>query len=232
MTSERIDIDSCQDRMQVFLHRARYDFVLAHLPPGRRVLEIGTGTGTFARELSQKSATYVGVEFDPAACEASRRKTENRVEIIRADARCLPFADDQFSFIVCLEVLEHLGDFQAGIREIHRCIQRDGTTIISVPYRRFGKRNATEYHLYEPGENELISNFRNLFSSVQAYFQYFEETWWMTLARLLHVRRILGIHQIYSDLIAGLPNATQRCHISEQSRGMNSNLILVATGKK
>ena len=102
MALERVDIEDCGDRLQIILHRARYDFVLARLPAGRRVLEIGTGPGTFTKELFPKCHSYVGVEFDQATCLEARRKTENRAEIIQADARQLPFADNEFSFIICL----------------------------------------------------------------------------------------------------------------------------------
>jgi len=233
MALERVDIEDCGDRLQIILHRARYDFVLARLPAGRRVLEIGTGPGTFTKELFPKCHSYVGVEFDQATCLEARRKTENRAEIIQADARQLPFADNEFSFIICLEVLEHLGDWQAGVKHIHRCLQPDGLAIISVPYRRSGGKSETnEYHPYEPGEAELVSRFATLFKNVEVHYQYFEETPWMTLARQLHLRRFSGLSPIYADLSAGRPQATSRLHIGQQSRGMNITLILVVNGKK
>ena len=231
-TVERVDVDNCESRLQVVLHRARYDFVLAHLPPGQSVLEIGTGTGTFARELSKKCAQYAGVEFDPVACQMSREKSGLQKEIIQGDARHLPFEANQFSFIVCLEVLEHLGNFEAGVKEIHRCISPDGTAIISVPYRKIGKKNVTAYHLYEPGERELVGAFETLFKKVEVYYQYFEETRWMTLVRNLHLRRLFGAHKTYADLTNGLPQATERLHIAARSGGWNVGLVLVVSGKK
>jgi ubiquinone/menaquinone biosynthesis C-methylase UbiE len=233
MTLERVDVENCSDALQIVLHRQRYDFVLDRLTPGQRVLEIGTGAGIFPKELFPKCGSYVGLEFDAAACLNARIKTGNRVEIIQGDARQLPFADSQFSFIICLEVLEHLGDWQAGIRHIHRCLQPDGMVIISVPWRRIGGKSKTnEFHLYEPGEFELISLFKNLFKNVEVHYQYFEETWWWTLARHLRVRRFFGLSQIYADLSAGLPSATSKLHINQCSGGMNTNLILVIRGKK
>jgi len=233
MTLERVDVEHCEDRLQIVLHRARYDFVLAKLTPGQCVLEIGTGPGTFIRELFPKCESYVGVEFDHDTCLEARRKNAGMAEIIQADARSLPFNDNRFSFIVCLEVLEHLGDWQAGVKNIYRCLQPDGMAIISVPYRRTGGRNDTnEYHLYEPGEWELVSLFRQLFGTVEVYYQYFEETRLMTWARMLHIRRFLGLRRIYADLSAGLPQATSRLRIGRHSEGLNTNLLLVASGKK
>jgi ubiquinone/menaquinone biosynthesis C-methylase UbiE len=229
---EHLDVGNCADRQQIILHRARYDFVLAHLPPTQSVLEIGTGTGAFTRELSPKCSSYVGLEYDSSACQLSRQNTNHQLEIIQGDARRLPFGENQFSFIVCLEVLEHLGDFLAGVREIHRCINPIGTAIISVPYRKIGKKNVTEFHPYEPGERELVRSFQSRFKNVGIYYQYFEETRWMTLARKLRLRRLFGFDKIYADLAAGLPHATEKFRLGKKSGGMNVGLVLVVSGKK
>lgn len=232
MTLERMDINESADRLQIVLHRNRYDFVRERLPRAQAVLEIGTGLGTFTQELLPQCGRYTGVEFDPEACAAARRKNPT-AEIIQGDARKLPFADQQFSFIVCLEVLEHLGDWQAGVQNIHRCLQPEGRAIVSVPWRRRGgKCDVNEFHVYEPGEAELVALFQKLFTSVEVYYQYFEETAWMTLARRLHLRRFLGLSRVYADLSAGLPSATARLHIGQEPKGMKQGLILVASGKK
>jgi SAM-dependent methyltransferase len=231
MTLERIDIENCSEPLQVALHRQRYDFVLQRLPPSQNVLEIGTGLGMFTRELFPRCGRYAGVEFDPDACAASRKKNL-AADIIQGDARQLPYADNQFSFVVCLEVLEHLGDWQAGVKNIHRCLQPDGKAIISVPWRRIGGKSETnEYHVYEPGEAELVSLFKKLFENVEVHYQYFEETFWMTVTRKLRLRRLLGLADPYANLSRGLSSATSRLKIEPTAHGMKMGLILVA-GKK
>jgi len=231
MAFERLDVNRCEDRFAAVLHRNIYDFVLARLSPDQRVLEVGTGLGAFTQELFAKSGSYTGVEFDAIACGEARRKTEGKAEIIQADARKLPFENAKFSFIVCLEVLEHLGDWRAGVKQIHRCLQPGGTVIISVPYRRTGGKSKTnEHHVYEPGERELMSLFKELFIKVEAYYQYFEETRGMSFARQFRLRRFFGFDQNYADLSAGLPHAMSKIHISQQPKGMKMGLILVADG--
>ncbi len=142
-----MDIGESQDRLQVALHRNRYDFVLQRLPPNQSVLEIGTGLGIFTQELFPNAIFIPEVEFDPDACAAARKKNPI-AKIVQGDARQLPFADNQFSFVICLEVLEHLGDWQAGVKQIHRCLEPEGMAIISVPWRRSGGKSETnEYHI-------------------------------------------------------------------------------------
>jgi SAM-dependent methyltransferase len=232
MILERVDLDDCQDLLQVALHRRRYDFVLERLPAGQKVLEIGTGPGVFTRELLPKCGSYTGVEYDPGTCLQAREKNPG-AEIIEADARRLPFGERQFSFILCLEVLEHLGDWQAGLRNIHHCLRPEGLAIISVPWRRVGGKSLiNQYHLYEPGEDELTALLRELFVGVEVFYLYFEETLAMTLARRFHCRRLLGLHRIYADLTAGLPHATARLRIGPSAKGFKQGLIAVLKGKK
>lgn len=233
MALERLDIENCEDRLQAFLHRQRYDFVLSRL--GRRddVLEIGTGIGAFTRELVSRCDNYVGVEFDSLACEEARRRTEGKASILQADARHLPFADETFSFIVCLEVLEHLGNWKKGVHEIHRCLKKEGTGIISVPYRRRGGRNDfNEYHLYEPGKGELIMLLNRLFERIETRYQTFGESFFMTLARRLHIRRFVGLADQYANLSRGEPSALNRLSFGHSSKGLKIGLVVVASGKK
>jgi len=233
MALERMDSSGSEDQLELKLHQMRYDFALSRLPPNSQVLEIGTGEGAFAKQILPLSRSYIGVEYDPGACEKARRHVGGDVEIIAGDARKLPFGDNQFSFVVCLEVLEHLGDYQAGVKNIHRCVNHSGAAIISVPYRRIGGKSLVNpYHIYEPGEAELVSMFRRLFATVEVYYLYFEETPIMTFARKVHLRRALGLHRCYADLTAGLPSATARLHIRRKSGGMNISLIIVAHDKK
>jgi ubiquinone/menaquinone biosynthesis C-methylase UbiE len=232
MALERMDVGNNEDRFQTKLHQMRYDFVLDRLPAGAKVLEIGTGEGIFTKQVLPKCESYIGVEFDPAACEEARRQAGPAAEIIVGDARNLPFGDNQFSFIVCLEVLEHLGDYQAGVRNIQRCLNTSGIAIASVPYRRVGgKSEVNPYHIYEPGEGELVSVFRQLFKDVEVHYLYFEETALMRFGRKTHLRRVLGLQRSYADLTAGLPSATARLRIGQKSGGMNISLLIVARMK-
>ena len=233
MVLERMDVDSSEDRLQVKLHQIRYDFVLSRLPPDSSVLEIGTGVGAFTKQILPRCKSYIGVEYDTAACEQARRNAGLGSEIIVGDARKLPFEDNRFSFVVCLEVLEHLGDFAAGIKNIHRCLTPNGMAIISVPHRRIGGKSASNpYHLYEPGESEILSSLRRFFAVVEAHYLYFEETPLMIFARQVHLRRFLGLKHFYSDLAAGLPDATAKLRVGQKSGGMNISLIAVARNKK
>ncbi len=215
--------------MQVALHNARYKFVLGLVSGASSVLEIGIGCGGLLVQLIPTCGTVTGVDFDPETVASGQAEFGSKARILQADAKALPFPDASFSHVVCLEVLEHLGDYRAGIEEIHRCLKPGGVVIVSVPWRRTGGTNpGNVYHLYEPGERELVAAFGDVFGEVKTHYQYYEETWLMTFARRMHLRRLLGFARRYEKLVTGHPEELAHLRLSTRPAGMIMNLIIVA----
>jgi ubiquinone/menaquinone biosynthesis C-methylase UbiE len=230
---ERLDAESSEDRQQILLHKQRYDFTLQRLSKEDMVLEIGTGVGYFSQMLAQHCKAYTGIEIEAEACQETRRRLQGRGQVIEGDAQSLPFEDGSYTAVVCLEVLEHLPDFKKAVREIHRCLKPGGQGIISVPYRKYGGKNpGNRFHLYEPGERELVEAFEPYFAKVEASYQYFEETAVMTVARIFRLRRILGLASMYRDLTLGKPSALEKLRIGNRGRGMNITLLLVVSDRR
>ena len=97
-------------------------------PPPCRVLDVGCGLGSYGRSLLTDGYAWLGAEVDAADCaELARLGLPHR----HVDGRTLPFADASFDAAVCLEVLEHLDDPAAVLREIHRVAPRK--LLVSVP---------------------------------------------------------------------------------------------------
>ena len=103
--------------------------------PGRRVADIGCGTGEVLGELAVAwpQSELVGVDF-----AASRLRTAAAaappVTLVDADLGApLPFADAAFDTIFCTEVLEHLKNPVGALREIRRVLTSDGRLALSVP---------------------------------------------------------------------------------------------------
>ena len=53
-------------------------------------------------------------------------------------ATSLPFKSGVFRFVLCSEVLEHLDDDDAAVREIARVLSEEGRAVITVPYTGIG----------------------------------------------------------------------------------------------
>ncbi|MFZ9745235.1 MAG: class I SAM-dependent methyltransferase [Opitutaceae bacterium] len=105
------------------------DLLRRHLgPPPRRVLDVGCGLGSYGRGLLAAGYDWHGVEVNPEDCaELARLGLPHR----QVDGRTLPFADGAYAAALCLEVLEHVDEPRAFLREIARVAPAQ--LIVSVP---------------------------------------------------------------------------------------------------
>jgi ubiquinone/menaquinone biosynthesis C-methylase UbiE len=90
---------------------------------GRRVLDVGTGTGRAAIALAKAGAVVTGVDASPdmlAVAERRAREEGAAVTFAPGDAHRLDFPDRQFDAVVCLRVLMHTPDWRASLRELCR----------------------------------------------------------------------------------------------------------------
>lgn len=100
-----------------------------HLPPPpSRILDVGCGLGPYARGLMAAGHAWMGAEIDPADCAGLARLGLPHRQV---DGRTLPFADGSFEAAICIEVLEHIDEPRAFLREVSRVAP--GRLIVSVP---------------------------------------------------------------------------------------------------
>lgn len=113
-------------------------------PPGQvaRVLDIGCGDGEALAILRELGWQVVGLETDPAAAEAARRRGLEVQQGLLADA---PFAPESFDLITSSHVIEHVHDPLAHLGQVRRLLRPGGRTVIVTPnvncgsHRRHGR---------------------------------------------------------------------------------------------
>lgn len=91
--------------------------------PGRRVLDVGTGTGRAAVQLAGEGADVVGADFSEEMLGVARiraRDAGRHLNLARADAHHLPFADRSVDATVSLRVLMHAIDWRQCVAELCR----------------------------------------------------------------------------------------------------------------
>ncbi len=103
-----------------------------HVRPDADCLDVGCGDGRKSGLwLSEHARSYVGVDISAAAVAEAGRLGLDARQIDEASA--LPFEDESFDVVVCVEVLEHLFAPQLAVAEMKRVLRPGGTAIVTVP---------------------------------------------------------------------------------------------------
>jgi SAM-dependent methyltransferase len=115
--------------------------------PGMRVLNAGAGQGTFSLRLAKRGFDVTSVDASPAAVAVLEERVGG--DVAQADVTELPFADGRFDAAVLGEVLEHVRDDAAALREVARVVRLGGVLAVSVPANpaRFGPSDRWAGHV-------------------------------------------------------------------------------------
>jgi ubiquinone/menaquinone biosynthesis C-methylase UbiE len=121
--------------------------IAGEVRPGGCVLEIAAGPGYLAIELARLgryriagldvSRTFVRIARDNA------RRAGVEVDFRHGDAAALPFAGDEFDFIVCRAAFKNFGDPLGALREMHRVLRPDGRALVIDMRRDASRRSIT-----------------------------------------------------------------------------------------
>ncbi len=105
-------------------------YLLPHLSPGLDVLDVGCGPGTITADLARRVAPglVVGVDRSDEVLDAARTRVGGaespRFEV--GDVYALDHPDDSFDVVHAHQVLQHLSDPVAGLREMRRVCRPGG----------------------------------------------------------------------------------------------------------
>lgn len=119
------------------------DYDRLGLEPGDLVLDLGCGFGRHAYEALRRGARVVAcdmalpelhtVRSTAAAMFLADELSEDRLDTVAGDAQQLPFPDHAFDRIIASEVLEHVPDDSAALRELARVLRPGGSIAVTVP---------------------------------------------------------------------------------------------------
>jgi methionine biosynthesis protein MetW len=106
------------------------------LTTGYRALDIGCGDGMFGSLAKNHFRHFYGIDCSRAALKAARLQGIDAL-VADVDERFLPFQNDSFDWISCLDVIEHVFEPEHLLHEIYRVLDHNGTLILTTPNIRF-----------------------------------------------------------------------------------------------
>ena len=146
------------------------------------ILDVGTGTGRVPRALLRRldfGGRIVGLDISLEMLREARRKTEGHddtVTLVWKDAVALPFCDEAFSAVCCIEALEFLARPDTGLKEMVRVLRPGGTLLVSnrigidaflMPGRTFSDRRL----------NELLASLSLTSVEIKRWQTYYDLVW-------------------------------------------------------
>jgi SAM-dependent methyltransferase len=134
--------------------------ICSHFAENRpHILDIGCGTGGNLRMLSQFGEAE-GVDVSPDAVAFCRERGLQNVKLGAAES--LPYEDATFDLVTALDVVEHLDDDVAGLREMRRVLRPGGRLLMFVPTFMFlwGVQDEVSHHRrrYRLAELRRVAN--------------------------------------------------------------------------
>ena len=162
-TGERLHDDLALFSLDLARHRAAYEFARERAA-GRRVLDLGCGSGSGAALLAAGAARVVGIDRVPP--DPDNRHTGAAFCV--ADLAALPLRAHSFDVVVSFQVIEHLRDPAPYLRAIAELLAPHGTALLSTPNRQLSD-GVNPYHVREYLGGELGDLLARHFAEVEMF---------------------------------------------------------------
>ncbi len=126
---------------------------LAELPPGGRLLDLGTGTGDLALEALARDGTakVIGGDFTLEMMRVGRRRPGGqRVRWLGVDALNLPLPNELFDAVTSGYLMRNVADVKRALAEQHRVLRLGGRVVCldTTPPPRNLLRPFVDFHLH------------------------------------------------------------------------------------
>lgn len=117
--------------------KALYTTVLQKLKmiPFSSILDIGCGTGEILSLIStRKGVTISGIDLSPEMTRIAKGKLGEGADIRLGDSEELPWGENSFDVVMCIEVFHHCPHPKEVLREMYRVLKQNGFLIMADPW--------------------------------------------------------------------------------------------------
>ena len=136
-----------------------YQWASQWLPKGN-IANIGCHDGALLNVINNLEGTreLYGIDISPKTIEIAKNNLPH-VNFRQGSVTKLPFEDGELDAVTCTEVIEHLEDPKAAIKELHRVVKKGGTIVVTTPIENM---LPDKYHLHAFRLHDIIDMFEEL----------------------------------------------------------------------
>ncbi|UCF34597.1 MAG: class I SAM-dependent methyltransferase [Phycisphaerales bacterium] len=165
---ERDTADDPINRPRIMRETAMYEFCLPFVA-GRRVVDVGCGTGFGTALLAKQAGSVIGVDPHPIAVETARAGYQaDNLFFRQMDGTSLDFDDASIDVVVSMGVIEHIKRYSAHFTEAARILAPSGLFILGALNARLSLGDDA-YHYKEFDHEELKELMDRHFIDVEVY---------------------------------------------------------------
>jgi ubiquinone/menaquinone biosynthesis C-methylase UbiE len=124
-----------------WLHNSRLDWIIGALDrhdaqkPRQTVLDVGSGSGILLPALARRFDRVISLDIEQQFLRQvkTRPSAPDNIRYLAADARALPLRNNAVDCITCSEVLEHITNGTACLKEFYRTLGPGGLLVLTTP---------------------------------------------------------------------------------------------------
>jgi glycosyltransferase involved in cell wall biosynthesis len=205
-------------RVEVLRRYTEFMWELVRPWVGRRVLEVGSGTGVMTRYLATRER-LLATDVDPEYVELLQRQYADNPKV---DVRLLDLASlghdgippASFDTVVCANVLEHVADDGAALRAMRDVVVPGGHVVLIVPAlpALYGTIDRAIGHHRRYARDELLAKLAAADLAVEhvSYFNALGVAGWYLNGRVFRRRSVPGVQARLNDRLVPLLRLERR----------------------
>ena len=145
---------------------------------GKRIMEVGYGSGVFLPELAKHCEEVYGVDVHDKNFEVAEKlaKLGTKATLISSGAEKIEFEDNYFDFIVAVSALEFVSDLDAVCLEMRRTLAPGGSVLVVTP----GQSTILDFGLKlltgKSAKNDFRDSREKIIPTLKKYFEVKQNT--------------------------------------------------------
>ncbi len=140
---------------------------------GGTVVEVGCGLGMGTRLLTDAGARVSATDYEATCLRYAKEHFGCAVDYRQCSATDLPFADQAFDFATCVDVIEHIADYDQALAEMRRVTRQ--AVLFATPNRRPENTNPdgtprNYWHQFEWTPEEIRAALARIFPRYEVHY--------------------------------------------------------------